>query len=95
VHALAFSPDGKSLVTGGRDRTIRIWEIAESKALINMNHDDLERIELRAAAASDAADARPWHFAAALLRHRFRYDIELSELAERVFGEFEIEIGPL
>ncbi|MCF7763409.1 MAG: WD40 repeat domain-containing protein [Verrucomicrobia bacterium] len=95
VHALAFSPDGKSVVTGGRDHSIRIWEIAESKALINMNHDDLERIELRAAAASDAMEARPWHFAAALLRHRFRYDIELSELAERVFGEFEIEIEPV
>ena len=92
VHAVAFLPDGKSLVSGSRDRTIRIWQIAEKKSLINMDHDDLEHIQHRASAASSSLEARPWHFSAALLRHRFRFDIELAEIAERVFGEFEIEI---
>lgn len=92
VHAIAFSPDGKTLVSGGRDRTVRIWQIAEQKALISMTRDDLQHIQLQAAASMNPFDARPWHFTAALLRHRFRFDIELIEVAERVFGEFEIEI---
>lgn len=92
VHAVAFLPDGKTLVSGSRDRTIRIWQIAEKKALINMDRDDLEHIQHRASASANPQEARPWHFSAALLRYRFRFDIELAEVAERVFGEFEIEI---
>ena len=27
VHALAFSPDGQTLVSGSADRTVRLWKI--------------------------------------------------------------------
>ncbi|MBI4663163.1 MAG: WD40 repeat domain-containing protein [Verrucomicrobia bacterium] len=94
VHSLAFSPDGKALATGSRDRTARIWEIAVSKPLIGMTQDDLRQIEIWAGGQANPEEARPWHFLAALLRYRFRFDIELGEVAGRVFNEFDIEIEP-
>lgn len=32
VWSVAFAPDGKSLVTGGRDKTVRLWDISKAKA---------------------------------------------------------------
>src|SRR6516162_1615677 len=31
VFAVAFSPDGKTLASGGRDNTIRLWEVVTGK----------------------------------------------------------------
>lgn len=92
VHSVAFSPDGKTLATGSRDKTARIWEVALTKPLIGMNREDLFQIEQWAAGTTQAEEARPWHFLTALLRHRFRFDIELGEVAEKVLDEFDIEI---
>lgn len=33
IHHLCFAPDGKTLVTVGQDRTIRIWDAGEGKEL--------------------------------------------------------------
>jgi WD40 repeat protein len=33
VHTLAFSPDGKHLVSGSSDQTIKIWEVATGRAV--------------------------------------------------------------
>ena len=37
VLALAFSPDGERLASGGDDRTIRIWNVAQRKAMVITN----------------------------------------------------------
>jgi hypothetical protein len=31
VYALAFTPDGRTLISGGRDRTIRLWDLATGR----------------------------------------------------------------
>ena len=33
VHALAFSPDGKQILTGSADRTLRFWDARTGKEL--------------------------------------------------------------
>jgi eukaryotic-like serine/threonine-protein kinase len=40
VHAVAFSPDGRRLLTGSADRTARLWDVAKGSMLASpMNHE--------------------------------------------------------
>ncbi len=38
VNAVAFSPDGSLLATGGNDKTGRIWEVATRRPLLALQH---------------------------------------------------------
>jgi len=41
VYALALSPDGKTLVTGSKDKTVRIWDLNTSKVIRTLQgHSD-------------------------------------------------------
>ena len=51
VYAVAYSPDGKYLVTGGFDKTVRIWDRATGQTIRTIADVDLPRLILRAKAA--------------------------------------------
>lgn len=36
-----FSPDSKFVVTGGEDKTIRVWDVSTRKKSLQMSHDDI------------------------------------------------------
>jgi len=40
VQSVVFSPDGRSLVSGSEDKTIRMWEAATGKQLLQWNMED-------------------------------------------------------
>lgn len=40
VLSVAFSPDGTQLVTGGRDQTVRVWDVASREALLVFQSHD-------------------------------------------------------
>jgi len=40
VNSVAFSPDGKYVVSGSDDKTTRVWDVATGQEIARMTHDD-------------------------------------------------------
>ncbi len=40
VSAVSFSPDGQTLASGSRDKTVRVWDRATGKELQRLSHED-------------------------------------------------------
>ena len=40
VNAVAFSPDGRWVVSGSYDKTAGVWDAATGREIARMTHDD-------------------------------------------------------
>ena len=68
VYALAFTPDGKRLVSGGADRSVKVWNVATGTRLYTLSDatDGINTIALspdgeRVAAGGLDKTIRIWH----------------------------------
>jgi hypothetical protein len=100
LTSLHISPDELSMAVGSSDAVLSLWDLrglaipsvlfqpfAQSTVLVVPVLDDLIDNESLPPQARLALK-----FAACVLRHRFRYDIEIGELPTIMMGEFDIEI---
>lgn len=97
VTAVAASPAGDIVLTGGADGTILLWQPEvyrwDRVPLGEATAEDLERLEGMLGGPLTAQE-RPWlELAVGLLRWRRRHDIELAQAGVIEVGEFDIEIG--
>lgn len=98
VVCLAVSPDGGVLASGSEDHSVRLW----MSELLRLSRTPVARTTLQDLSwVEDAVndrditenDRRKIRFIAALLRWRWRRDIQLEESSHRIpAGEFDIEI---
>jgi WD40 repeat protein len=66
VSCAAYSPDGRWLVSGGRDRTVRLWSLERDESLVLHGHaDDVRQLAFSAdgayvASLGEQGEARLW-----------------------------------
>src|SRR5207248_1159618 len=98
VHAVAFTPDGKSLLTGADDHTLRLWNLDTGRETARAGHaDPIVQMRLspdgRYVVTVPGADSKPGHVArlweTATLREvaRATHDSAVNALAFRPDGQ--------
>lgn len=100
LTALRVSPDGAFMALGDSDAAMSLWDLRVldvplmfARPLARAVPVDLAAVEATIADQEIAPQMRrSLRFLASLLRHRFRYDIEIDEVPVIQAGEFDIEI---
>ena len=91
-YAISFSPDGKTLVSGGRDNTVRLWDVqtGELKNRLKGHRDDVNAVIFSEdgemfASGSDDGTVRLWNVrtgeTVATLKGDTKFPEEIRDLA--------------
>lgn len=99
--SLHISPDESFMAIGDSDASISLWDLRVldvpllfSMPLIQSTPNHLAAVNTLIQNGSLPAEViQSLRFVERLLRHRFRYEIEIEQLATIKMGEFEIEIA--
>ncbi|MBN3868918.1 MAG: hypothetical protein HWQ23_00830 [Nostoc sp. JL33] len=66
VNSIVFSRDGKTLVSGGQDKTIKLWEVETGREICTLSHfNSVESVAFIfnggwLAAADDSGNIKIW-----------------------------------
>jgi WD40 repeat protein len=100
LTSLHVSPDGSFMAVGDSDASFSLWDLRALSLpiLLNQPLGQARPTHLSWLLTLLKIDKLPpqalntLHYIEAVLRHRFRYDIEISEGPEILAGEFDIEL---
>jgi WD40 repeat protein len=97
LTSLKISPDGAFMAVGDSDASMSLWDLRVMDLFLDPLAQALPaHLSLAQSLVKDADLATPIQhalkFAECILRHRFRYDIEIGEAPTIKAGEFDIEI---
>jgi len=100
LTSLHISPDGSFMAIGDSDASMSLWDLRVLDVPMLFARPFGRTIPIHLAAINAAmanAESHPHiqralRFMECILRHRFRYDIEIDEMPTIQLGEFDIEI---
>jgi len=100
LTSLHVSPDGEFMAVGDSDASMSLWDLRVMDVVMLFARPFAQAVPIHLAAVSALVqsanlDSRVRHalkFMECVLRHRFRYDIEIDEVPTIKPGEFDIEI---
>ncbi len=96
VNSLSFSSDGKTLASGGLDKTIRLWTVAtgEHKKTLRGHSDQVSQIMLKddATLISFGQDRmiRLWDVRNGRQKHNFKVDVQSYQIVFSPDGNFAL-----
>ena len=101
LTSLRVSPGGDFMALGDSDSTMSFWDLRlmQVPMMFSVPFSRARPLHLAAVQALTETHKLPEKvrravdFMACILRHRFRYDIEVAEIQSIRVGEFDIEIG--
>lgn len=100
LTSLRISPAGDFMAVGDSDASMSLWDLRALDVPMLFVRPFAKAVPVHLAAVSALADNENLHprvrhalrFMGCVLRHRFRYDIEIDEVRTIRAGEFDIEI---